>query len=309
MSWGGGAGAIYSTVEDLHRWNEAVFNGKVLSKASLKAAFTSARTTDGLETGYGYGWEISTLRGLPVISHSGGLPGFASFLLRMPAQRFTVVVLGNAAPALPDAVPIRLGYAVVPAYLGAQLTARDTSTVPVSTSALDALVGRYDHSGPVMTVTREGNRLFAQLPFQPRIELFPRSETEFFTKVVEAQLTFFKDKSGKAVKVIHRQGGREMSAVRLEDVQEIKVDPAQLDPMLGKYDYGHSEILTVTREGGHLFAQLTGQPRFEIYPKSSTEFFWKDVVASVTFIKNDQGKVTKAIHHQDGQTIEAPKIE
>ena len=61
--------------------------------------------------------------------------------------------------------------------------------------------------------------------------------------------------------------------------------------------------------GNQLFAQLTGQPRFEIYPKSPTEFFWKIVAAQVTFVKNDQGKVTKAIHHQGGQTIEAPKIE
>src|SRR5262249_13472221 len=96
MSWAAGAGALYSTVEDLHRWNEAVFNGKVLREASRKAAFTSAHTKDGLETGYGYGWEVSTIRDAPMISHRGGLPGFSSFLARMPAHRFTVVVLGNA---------------------------------------------------------------------------------------------------------------------------------------------------------------------------------------------------------------------
>jgi hypothetical protein len=309
MSWAAGAGAIYSTVEDLHRWNEAVFNGKVLGKASLKAAFTSARTNDGLETGYGYGWAISTFRGPQVISHSGGLPGFSSFLLRMPAQRLTVVVLVNAAPGLPGVVPGLLALDTVPLYLGNQLRARDMSTVPVSARALDALVGRYDLSGVMGTVTREGNRLFGQLANQPRIELFPRSETEFFTKADDSRIRFVKDKSGKAVKAIYRQGGRETSATRVEDVQEVKVDPAQLDAPLGKYDYGHGAILTVTREGNQLFAQLTGQPKLEIYPRSPTEFFWKIVAAEVTFVKDDQGKVTKAIHHQGGQTIEAPKIQ
>ena len=51
------------------------------------------------------------------------------------------------------------------------------------------------------------------------------------------------------------------------------------------------------------------QPKFEIFPKSPAEFFWKVVDAQVTFVKDDKGKVTKAIHHQGGQTLEAPKLE
>jgi hypothetical protein len=58
-----------------------------------------------------------------------------------------------------------------------------------------------------------------------------------------------------------------------------------------------------------LFAQLTGQPKSEILPASETEFFWKDVDAQVTFVKNDAGKVTRAVHHQGGRTLEAPRIE
>ncbi|MEK7675483.1 MAG: DUF3471 domain-containing protein [Verrucomicrobiota bacterium] len=81
--------------------------------------------------------------------------------------------------------------------------------------------------------------------------------------------------------------------------------PAQY---VGRYDYGGA-ILTVTREGDHLFAQLTDQPRFEIFPKSETEFFWKVVPAQVTFVKDDKGKVIKGIHRQGGKTIEAPRIE
>jgi hypothetical protein len=91
---------------------------------------------------------------------------------------------------------------------------------------------------------------------------------------------------------------------------EAKVDPARYDSLVGKYDYGNGQaIMTVTREGGRLFAQLTGQPKFEIFPKSETEFFWKVVDAQVTFVKDDKGKVTKAIHHQGGRTFDAPKLE
>jgi CubicO group peptidase (beta-lactamase class C family) len=49
MSWAAGAGAIYSTVVDLYTWNEAVFNGKVLSPISLKQAFTPVVLNDPIQ--------------------------------------------------------------------------------------------------------------------------------------------------------------------------------------------------------------------------------------------------------------------
>src|SRR5690606_8210764 len=66
MDWAGGAGALYATVEDLYKWNEAVFNGKVLSEASLKAALTAGVLNNGqpISNGsYGYGWVLNEFRG------------------------------------------------------------------------------------------------------------------------------------------------------------------------------------------------------------------------------------------------------
>lgn len=88
------------------------------------------------------------------------------------------------------------------------------------------------------------------------------------------------------------------------------VDATVYDDYVGQYAYA---ILTVTREGDRIFAQLTGfnqlkgQPKFEIFPKSETEFFWKVVDAQVTFVKNDAGLVIHARHRQVGE-FEAPKI-
>ncbi len=111
MSWAGGAGALYSTVEDLFRWNEGVFNGKVLTQASLKAAFTPVKTeenkAENSPDGYGCGWGLTTLRGTREISHGGGLNGFSSYLLRLPAENFTVVALANALPSGPGVDPGR----------------------------------------------------------------------------------------------------------------------------------------------------------------------------------------------------------
>jgi CubicO group peptidase (beta-lactamase class C family) len=317
MSQAGGAGALYSTVQDLNRWNEAVFAGKVLTADSLKAAFTPVvvageDATVPKEAGYGYGWSIARMRGLEEVSHGGGLQGFVSYLLRLPKVNFTVAVLVNAAPPGPGVDPGGLAHDVAEFYLGETLPPRELPRVDaqVSAQAKDAVVGRYDYGGAVLTVTREGEQLFAQLTGQPRFEIFPKSDTTYFWRVVEAEVTFVKDEKGRVTKAHHKQGGQTIDAPRIEDIAPVTVDAKALDAVVGRYDYGGGKaILTVSREGDRVYAQLTGQPRFEIFAKSETEFFWKVVNAQVTFVKDKDGKVVKGVHRQGGQTIEAPRME
>ena len=316
MSWAGGAGALYSTVEDLYRWNEGIFNGKVLNEASLKAAFTPVKTKENEEDnsgdGYGYGWGITTLRGEREISHAGGLSGFRSFLLRLPKENFTVVLLGNAGPVVPGPSPEAFARQVAQLYLAGKLPPPEelVANPNVPPGAFEAVAGRYDCGGPVLMVTKEGNQLFAQFGRQKKMEIFPLSETNFFWKEYEARVTFVKDKSGKAIKAIYRQGDKTIYAPRLEALAKVRVNPAVYDRLAGKYDYGVGKsILTVTREGNHLYAQMTGQPKLELFPKSEMEYSWQEINAQVTFVKDDKGRVTKALYHQGGKTFEARKVE
>ena len=159
-----------------------------------------------------------------------------------------------------------------------------------------------------MTITREGDQLFAQLTGQPKFEIFPKSETEFFWKVVDAQITFVRNKKGEIAHIIHHQGGQTLTALRLEQKSVEQINTAAYSDYVGEYDYGHGAILTITKEGGQLLAQMTGQPKFEIFPESETKFFWKVVNAQVTFVKNNKGNISKIIHHQAGAEIQAPKI-
>jgi CubicO group peptidase (beta-lactamase class C family) len=122
MSWAGGAGALYSTVGDLSRWNDALFHGKVLEPASLEAAFTPARLKDGTIApaagqGYGFGWIIGNLRGLRWIAHDGGLHGFVSYLMQLPDQEFTVAVLANNDPPIPELAVSEFARRIAQIYL------------------------------------------------------------------------------------------------------------------------------------------------------------------------------------------------
>lgn len=312
MSRAGGAGNLYSTVQDLYRWNEAIFNNKLLNQNTLKSAFTPVKINDGSQgdafgSQYGYGWMLMEKRGLKEIGHGGGLPGWMSYLTRYPQQNLTITILANASPA-PNPVPSVLTDRIAEIYLWQQMKPMESFATEKTVNISDDYIGQYDYVGGIMTITREGGQLFAQLTGQPKVEIFPKSETEFFWKVVDAQITFVHNKEGEVTHVIHHQGGQTLKAPRLEQKSIVQINTAAYSDYVGEYDYGHNAILTVTKEGDRLLAQLTGQPKFEIFPRSETEFFWKVVNAQVTFVKNDKGKVSKIIHHQAGTEIQAPKI-
>jgi CubicO group peptidase (beta-lactamase class C family) len=312
MSVAGAAGALYSTVEDLARWNDAVFGGKVLSEASLAAAFTpvQAGSTPPGEEGYGYGWGIGRVRGVRQISHDGGLPGFVSHLSRYPDEGLTVAVLVNSAPPPPGLAPGPIGRAIAQLYLADRMEPRRRpAAVSLPAEALERFVGRYDYGNAVLAVTREGDRLFAQLTGQPRLEIFPSGPRAFFWKAVEARVEFVQDANGRVIKAVHYQGPVPLEAPRMDEPPAPTLDPAVLDAYVGRYDYGGGAvILTVTREDGQLFAQLTGQPRFQIFQSSEDQFSWKVVPAKITFVRDSSGKVTGGIHEQGGQRLNVPKM-
>ncbi len=222
-SWTIGAGNLYSTVEDLNKWNEAIFNGRVLKPASLKDAFTPAKTAENQDDdsgdGYGCGWFISQWRGLLEISHGGYLPGFNSFLLRIPNEKFTVIVLANSGPGAHHVVPDTLGQDLAEIYLRDKLAPLPVPNTAVSAKTFGALVGRYEFRGQTISVTTDGTHLFGQFDGEPKTELFPTSETEFFWKVVYARIKFVKDPNGKVVKAIFRKNGETLYGPRLDPLK------------------------------------------------------------------------------------------
>jgi hypothetical protein len=271
----------YSTVEDLYRWNEAIFNDRVLDTASLDAAFTPVKVDDEspffqrFGNGYGFGWFIGRFGrdlGLRMIWHNGGLPGFCSCLLRVPSKKFTVAVLAGAWNGRPNADAQDLAYQLVNIYMADQFAPLPIVNTNVSPNSYDALTGRYDLIGKIMTISKSGAHLFEQYTGYPKEEIFPESDTDFFAKGVPP-ITFVKDGSGKAVKLILHQDGADLDALRAKDITGVNVDLAVYDSLAGKYDFGNGTVLTVTREGNHLFAQVTGRQKFEIFPTSETEYF------------------------------------
>src|SRR5262249_46341183 len=80
------AGSLYSTVEDLARWDRALNEGKLISKAVYEKMYTPAKDN------YAYGWVVTTAKGRKEIQHGGGINGFVTQIIRYPDEKVCVVV-------------------------------------------------------------------------------------------------------------------------------------------------------------------------------------------------------------------------
>ena len=310
MSWAGGAGAIYSTVGDLFRWNEALFGGRILKPESFSAMITPVKlppNVDGLR--YGYGLVISELNRLPAIGHGGGLNGWSSDLVRLPEQNCTVIALANALPPVPGFEPSAVTRQIAGKFLEAEIKNLPPPVVDaaVERKTYSNFAGRYDYKNAVLTVSHDQVHLYTQLTGQQKYEVFPSAPDAFFWKITDAQVVFERNEKGEVIAARHTQGGNTFRAARITDA-ELKLTDAEFDAILGQYQYSPAATLTVTRDGQSVFAQLTDQPKFQIYPKSATEYEWRMVKASVAFKHDRDGKIIGATHSQNGTTFDAPKI-
>ena len=92
-------GALYLTVLDMMKWDEALASGKLISKAGYDAMWSPVKLNDGRTHPYGFGWGVRTLNGKRVIEHGGAWQGFKAHIARYPDNKLTVIVFANLAQA------------------------------------------------------------------------------------------------------------------------------------------------------------------------------------------------------------------
>jgi serine-type D-Ala-D-Ala carboxypeptidase/endopeptidase len=214
-----GAGALRSTADDMLTFLSAALGYTESPLAPAMAAMVQPRRSAGLNTGaakteIGLAWILTTRGDAQIVWHNGGTGGYRSMIAFDPKRRVGVVVLSNAGTAAGvDDIAMHLLDPAVPLL---QPPTRHTQ-ISVDTRTYDALVGRYQAAPTfVLSVTREGDRLFVQATGQPRFEIFPEGRREYFLKVVDAQITFDADIDGHAPSLTLHQNGRDIPAKRIE---------------------------------------------------------------------------------------------
>jgi len=91
--------------------------------------------------------------------------------------------------------------------------------------------------------------------------------------------------------------------------KQIVVDSNLFDGYIGRYQLAPNFIITITREGDHLFEQATGQRKLEIFPESERDYFLKVVDAQITFVTDNTGHATELVLHQNGRDVHGKRIE
>ena len=103
-----GDGGIYSSLNDLWRWDDALRSGRLVSTETFREALTPRATVEEGTLWYGYGWYIETFNGLPAYSHGGSTIGFRNHIVRIPARELTIIALFNRADARPEEMTRKL---------------------------------------------------------------------------------------------------------------------------------------------------------------------------------------------------------
>ena len=88
-------GALYTTVLDLVKWDEALYTEKLLKESSLQQMWTPVKLNDGSIHHYGFGWDVSDRHGHRLFEHGGAWQGFTTYIARYVDDRLTVIVLTN----------------------------------------------------------------------------------------------------------------------------------------------------------------------------------------------------------------------
>ena len=87
---------LYSTVEDLYKWDQALYTQKLVSRATLEEAFTGTDRIDKKKESYGFGWRLKQVESGDTVLYHGGLwHGFNTYFLRNPKDHSAIIVLSN----------------------------------------------------------------------------------------------------------------------------------------------------------------------------------------------------------------------
>ena len=226
----GAAAGLLSTVVDMAKYDAAIDRHVYLKKQTQEKAWTAFVSNSGQRQPHGLGWFVTEYHGLKLIWHFGHWgTGFSAIYLKVPEKNVSLVMLANS-EALADH-QFQVGEDIVNNVFACNFLrefvfdaapgkasdcGRNSQTaltkwiedrkqnarkaVRLSPEILEAYAGQYQYEEPpnrIVTVTREGDRLFANIRKDFRSELFAESESKFFLKIAKTEVVFVRD--GKQV--------------------------------------------------------------------------------------------------------------
>lgn len=199
------SGGIYSTTEDMLRWENGLFGGKLLTPASLRKMITPFKHD------YACGLYVRHIGGRILIDYDGNNIGYNAQVAYYPEDELAVIVLAN----LNGTVTSEMNKALASVALGeTPPTPSVHKEIPLPKQVLLRYAGTYQFSDYSLKMLPEGNHLLVQFGDGSTLPVFPESETKFFSKPWPTRFEFSKNDSGEFTILKQFNGDKEESGVK-----------------------------------------------------------------------------------------------
>ncbi len=323
------AGSMYSTVEDLFKWDQALYTDKVVSAKSKALMFTP-----GLQN-YGYGFFIrdrkigKTEKTTKEISHGGGINGFNCLFTRLVDGKNLVIILDNIGQGryhgamTNNVVSILNGLPYDPPKMSIAEALRPTAMSNGGAAAVAKYrqfkksdSAKYDfHELELNTLGYEllgaGKTKDAIEIFKLNVEMHPEAANPY-DSLGEA---YFKDGDKtkalanykKSLELDPANVGAQVAINKIEG-REVKIDVSALEKYIGEYEAGPLGKVTVRVDDGNLKLKPASQGEQVLVPQSDHVFLVAAVNAKITFDLDETGAVTGFTLNQGGRDLKASKI-
>lgn len=300
------AGSLMSNVDDLLKWQLALNNHTLISKASYEKAINGSTLNNGEKIGYGYGLQKGKLQGSKSISHGGGIFGYTTMGVYLPDEDVFVSILSNCNCNPPGDIAFKIAAIAI-----GKPFPNKGDAITLSDVQLEKWVGAYEFpNNTVRHITLDNGKLFSQRDGGPKFEIFALSPGHFIFEEGNISYKFSMVEGKKQAEFTANETsiGREIHKAPSAEKIAVDLSPEVLKQYVGKYGLQPGFVIEVGIEDGRIFAQATGQDRFEIFAEKVDHFFLKVVAATIVFHRSDEKEVTGLTLLQNGQEMKGNKL-
>jgi CubicO group peptidase (beta-lactamase class C family) len=322
------AGSMYSTVEDLYLWDQALHTDKLLSAQSKALMYKPF-----LEE-YAYGWVVQNAsfkqngNDVQIIRHGGGINGFTTTIVRFPQEKNLIVMLDNTGTSYLDPLSDSIAKILYnQPYEQPKMSIISLLERTILEKGIAAGIAQYrdlkaNQAATYNFAESELNQLGYQLLrsgkareaieiFKLNVEAYPQgfntydSLGEAYAFVNERELA--KQSYQKSLE-LNPNNTNAVAILKTLETPSVTINPKVFDAYVGEYEVGPGFTMRIFREGDKFMTQATGQPPFEIFPESETVFYPRAFPAKLTFVKEADGKVNTIRIDQRGRVTNGKRI-
>lgn len=313
------AGALYSTAEDLIKWDRALGEGTILSKKSLRLMLTPHSAN------YGYGWWLEKRYDRIHSFHGGFLDGFNSTIDRWLEDTLLVLVLSND-----DEAPVKkIARGLAAITLGKQpVIPALKEPISLTPDELKDYVGIYRTEGGLERfVVLEDDTLHTYLRGEPRYHIYSESlDHFFFAKDNTETMVFHRDHDHEVNSMVYSDGESKWAFKRVDsgsalllmlNEPPLKLPVKALEEFMGDYLLDMDQTgatnpvaLSIDLCGGLLCASIDGNAPVTLWAKTASSFFHHASEFEIEFVRDDSGAVSGCVLTLSGSEVRgvlAPK--